>query len=90
MGPRSLFPARAPLPTAPDFESGRALSSSQSGDFVANVIPEPGTISLALIGGRVDRSRGKEAQDPAQTTVVGIKRTARHGCAFFFGRQEAF
>lgn len=37
--------------TPADFGSGRALSSSQSGDFVSTVVPEPGTISMALIGG---------------------------------------
>ena len=37
--------------TGSDFEARRALSSSQSGDFLATVVPEPGTISMALIGG---------------------------------------
>lgn len=37
--------------TAADFAANRALSSSQSGDFVSTVVPEPGTISMALIGG---------------------------------------
>lgn len=36
--------------TADDLRSGKSLTSSQSGDFVASSIPEPGTISMALIG----------------------------------------
>jgi hypothetical protein len=37
--------------TTADFMSGRSESSSQSGDFVASTVPEPGTVSLFLLGG---------------------------------------
>jgi PEP-CTERM motif len=33
-----------------DFARGTTETSSQSGDFVASTVPEPGTISMALIG----------------------------------------
>lgn len=37
--------------TTADFASGRAETSSQSGDFNASVVPEPATLSMFLLGG---------------------------------------
>ena len=36
--------------TEADFASGKSLTSSQAGDFMASAVPEPGTVSMALIG----------------------------------------
>lgn len=36
--------------TPADFTSGKTLSSPHAGDFIASAVPEPGTISMALIG----------------------------------------
>jgi hypothetical protein len=37
--------------TAEDFRSGKSITSSQSGSFTAESVPEPATISMSLLGG---------------------------------------
>ena len=36
--------------TAADFASGRSITKPYGGDFLANVVPEPGTVPIVLVG----------------------------------------